>query len=273
MIVDLSRNFGKEAALTAAIDHARGDAVVVIDADLQDPPELIPRMIELWQSGNDVVYAQRVSRAGESFLKKFTARMFYRIANSIGERPIPADTGDFRLMSRRAVDALKQLREKHRFMKGLFNWIGYNQIALPYEREERFAGETKFNYWKLWNFSIEGFTSFTIAPLKSATYLGLFSASMAILYGLYMIARTIFYGNPLPGYPSLIVVVLFLGGAQLMVLGVIGEYLGRTFNEVKGRPLYLMKEVITSQPTQRTSDLRAGLPAAGNIAFLNAKDD
>lgn len=273
VIVDLSRNFGKEVALTAAIDHARGDAVVVIDADLQDPPELIPRMVELWQSGNDVVFAQRVSRAGESFIKKFTARMFYRIANRIGERPIPADTGDFRLMSRRAVDGLKQLREKHRFMKGLFNWIGYNQIALPYERAERFAGETKFNYWKLWNFSIEGFTSFTIAPLKLATYLGLFSAFMAILYGLYMIARTIFYGNPLPGYPSLIVVVLFLGGAQLMVLGIIGEYLGRTFNEVKGRPLYLIKEIIASQPTQRTSDLRAGLPAAGNIAFLNAKDD
>lgn len=272
VIVDLSRNFGKEVALTAGIDHACGDAIVVIDADLQDPPELIPRMIELWQSSNDVVYAQRTSRAGESFLKKFTASMFYRVANSIGERPIPADTGDFRLMSRRAVDGLKQLRERHRFMKGLFTWIGYNQIALPYERNERFAGNTKFNYWKLWNFSIEGFTSFTIAPLKSATYVGLFSAFMAIMYGVYMVARTILYGNPLPGYPSLIVIVLFLGGAQLMVLGIIGEYLGRTFNEVKGRPLYLIKEVITSQPVRRVANPQADLLAARNVAQSNANE-
>ncbi len=261
VIIDLSRNFGKELALTAGIDHACGDAIIVIDADLQDPPELISPMVDLWQDGNDVVYAQRTSRTGENFLKKLTARIFYRIANNIGERPIPVDTGDFRLMSRRAVDALKQLREKHRFMKGLFSWIGYNQVALPYERDARFAGVTKFNYWKLWNFSIEGFTSFTIAPLKLATYLGLSTAFLALLYGLYVITLTLVYGSQLPGYPSLIVIVLFLGGAQLTVLGIIGEYLGRTFNEVKGRPLYLVKEITKSHSQHHASDPQADLPA------------
>ena len=239
-IVDLSRNFGKEIALTAGLDYARGDAVVVIDADLQDPPELIPELISGWREGYDVVYATRAAREGETFMKKATAHLFYRVVQSISRFKIPEDTGDFRLLSRRAVDALKQLREQHRFMKGLFAWIGYPQKAVPYRRDPRFAGETKWNYWKLWNFAIEGITSFTIAPLKLATYVGLIVALGAFSYGGFIIVRTLIFGNPVAGYPSLLVAVLFLGGVQLVALGIIGEYLGRMFDETKGRPLYLV---------------------------------
>lgn len=239
-IVDLSRNFGKEIALTAGLDYARGDAVIVIDADLQDPPELIPELINGWREGYDVVYATRAAREGETFMKKATAHLFYRVVQSISRFKIPEDTGDFRLLSRRAVDALKQLREQHRFMKGLFAWIGYPQKAVPYRRDPRFAGETKWNYWKLWNFAIEGITSFTIAPLKLATYVGLIVALGAFSYGGFIIVRTLIFGNPVAGYPSLLVAVLFLGGVQLVALGIIGEYLGRMFDETKGRPLYLV---------------------------------
>ena len=239
-IVDLSRNFGKEIALTAGLDYARGDAVIVIDADLQDPPELIPELISGWREGYDVVYATRAAREGETFMKKATAHLFYRVVQSISRFKIPEDTGDFRLLSRRAVDALKQLREQHRFMKGLFAWIGYPQKAVPYRRDPRFAGETKWNYWKLWNFAIEGITSFTIAPLKLATYVGLIVALGAFSYGGFIIVRTLIFGNPVAGYPSLLVAVLFLGGVQLVALGIIGEYLGRMFDETKGRPLYLV---------------------------------
>lgn len=239
-IVDLSRNFGKEIALTAGLDYARGDAVVVIDADLQDPPELIPELINGWRDGYDVVYATRSAREGETFMKKATAHLFYRVVQSISRFKIPEDTGDFRLLSRRAVDALKQLREQHRFMKGLFAWIGYPQKSVPYRRDPRFAGETKWNYWRLWNLAIEGITSFTIAPLKLATYLGLIVALGAFSYGGFIIVRTLIFGNPVAGYPSLMVVVLFLGGVQLVALGIIGEYLGRMFDETKGRPLYLV---------------------------------
>ena len=239
-VVDLSRNFGKEIALTAGLDHCRGDAAVVIDADLQDPPEVIPELIVGWREGYDVVYAQRISRDGETFLKKATARAFYRVIQAISRFKIPEDTGDFRLLSRRAVDALHQLREQHRFMKGLFAWIGFPQKAVPYRRDARFAGETKWNYWRLWNFAIEGITSFTIAPLKLATYFGLMVAMAAFFYGAVIIVKTLLYGNPVPGYPSLMVVVLFLGGVQLVAIGIIGEYLGRMFDETKGRPLYLI---------------------------------
>jgi polyisoprenyl-phosphate glycosyltransferase len=241
-IVDLSRNFGKEIALTAGIDHASGDAVVVIDADLQDPPELIPEFIaRLCDDDVEVVYGQRASRAGESGVKKFTSYAFYRIISAIGGRLIPVDTGDFRILSRRAVQALDEIRERHRFMKGLFSWIGFRQVPIVYERDARFAGTTKWNYWKLWNFSIEGITSFSIGPLKIASYAGLVTAVIAIVYGFYFIARTILFGNPVPGYPSLLVIILFLGGLQLIFLGIIGEYLGRMFNEVKHRPLYLVR--------------------------------
>lgn len=239
-VVNLSRNFGKEIALSAGLDHARGDAVVVIDADLQDPPELIPAMLALWREGNDVVYAKRTVREGETLVKRTTAHVFYRLIQSISRVRIPADTGDFRLLSRRAVDALKRLREQHRFMKGLFAWIGYRQVALPYRREARFAGQTKWNYWKLWNFAIEGVTSFSIAPLKLATYVGGFTALLAFAYAAYFISKTLLHGDSVRGFPTLIVVILLLGGLQLMTLGIIGEYLGRMFNEVKNRPLYLV---------------------------------
>lgn len=241
-LVDLSRNFGKEIAMTAGLDHAQGDAVVVIDADLQDPPELIPQLIEHWQAGYDVVYAQRTSRRGESAFKKTTAHLFYRLMQKLSRVHIPRDTGDFRLLSRRAVAALSGLREQHRFMKGLFAWIGYPQKAVSYQRDARYGGDTKWSYVGLWNFAIEGITSFSTIPLKVATYLGTLTALGAFLFGMFMVVKTVFYGNPVPGYPSLLVVVLFLGGIQLMALGVIGEYLGRMFDETKGRPLYLLKD-------------------------------
>ncbi len=249
-ILDLSRNFGKEIAMTAGLDHAHGDAVVVIDADLQDPPELIPEMLRQWQEGYDVVYAKRTSRAGESAMKKFTAHIFYRLIRRMSRVDIPPDTGDFRLLSRRAVDALVGLREQHRFMKGLFAWVGYPQKAILYERDARFDGETKWNFTGLWNFAIEGITSFSILPLKMASYVGVFTALSAFVYGIFIIFQTLFYGNPVAGYPSLLVAVLFLGGIQLIALGVIGEYLGRMFDETKGRPLYLLKGY---QPADRPS--------------------
>jgi glycosyltransferase involved in cell wall biosynthesis len=239
-ILDLSRNFGKEIAMTAGLDHARGDAVIVIDADLQDPPELIPQLLAKWQEGYDVVYATRTSRKGESFVKKLTAHAFYRVMRTTGRVRLPRDTGDFRLLSRRAVNALKGLRERHRFMKGLFTWIGYRQTGIPYERDPRYAGQTKWQYWKLWNFALEGITSFTTAPLIIATYIGFITAISAFIFGLIIIYKTLVYGDPVAGYPSLMVVILFLGGIQLMSIGVIGEYLGRMFDESKQRPLYLV---------------------------------
>lgn len=248
-VLNLSRNFGKEIALTAGLDHARAtDAVVVIDADLQDPPEVIPELIAAWRKGFDIAYAQRNTRAGETWMKKATAAAFYRVMQRLGGKvQLPPDTGDFRLMSRRALDALLQLREQHRFMKGLFAWIGFPSIAVPYDRAPRAAGTTKWNYWKLWNFSLEGITSFTVAPLKIATYVGLLTAIAALIYLLQLIIRTVFFGNPVAGYPSLLAVVLFLGGIQMMMLGIIGEYLGRIFNETKGRPLYLVERHLPSQ--------------------------
>ncbi len=239
-LVDLSRNFGKEIALSAGLDHSTGDAVVVIDADLQDPPELIPTLYAHWKKGFDVVYAKRISRSGETFFKKMTAHLFYRVLHCLSNVQIPIDTGDFRLISRRVVDSLKSLRETHRFMKGLFTWVGYPQIAVPYERDPRVGGTTKWNYWKLWNLAIEGITSFSIAPLKISTYFGFVTAFGAFLYALVIIYKTLMYGESIQGYPSLMVVMLFLGGIQLITLGIIGEYLGRTFVETKARPLYLL---------------------------------
>lgn len=241
-LVDLSRNFGKEIAVSAGLHKAKGDAVILIDADLQDPPELIPQLIAEWQNGFDVVYAKRSRREGESFLKKFTASLFYRFMQKVSHVKIPQDTGDFRLLSRRAVDALNTLGEHHRFMKGLFTWIGFKQKAVLFDRDPRHAGVTKWNYWKLWNLAVEGITSFTIAPLKLATYIGLVTAASAFAYGTFMIVRTLIYGNPVAGYPSLIVIVLFLGGVQLMAIGVLGEYIGRIFTETKNRPLYFIND-------------------------------
>lgn len=238
----LSRNFGKEIAMTAGLDHAAGDAVVIIDADLQDPPELIPQLLEKWREGYDVVYATRMEREGETWLKKASASAFYRVIHHAANFDIPRDTGDFRLLSRRAVDALKRLPEQHRFMKGLFAWIGFRQIGVPYHREPRHAGATKWNYWKLWNFALEGITSFTTAPLRLASYLGGVIALLAFAYGLVIVIDTLVHGNPVPGYPSLMAVVLFLGGIQLIFIGILGEYLGRMFDESKRRPLYLVAD-------------------------------
>ncbi len=245
-IVNLSRNFGKEIATTAGLDHARGAAVIILDADLQDPPDLIPELVAGWREGYDTVYAQRRRREGETFLKRATARMFYRLMGNVGRVDIPPDTGDFRLISRRVVDALAELREQHRFMKGLFAWVGFPSKAVLYDRAPRFAGKTKWDYWKLWNFALEGITSFTIVPLKVATYLGLAVGLAAAIYLAEIVVRTLLFGNPVPGYPSLLAVVLFIGGAQLVTLGVMGEYLGRIFNEVKRRPLYLVERHLPS---------------------------
>jgi polyisoprenyl-phosphate glycosyltransferase len=248
-VVNLSRNFGKEIALTAGLDHARAaEAVIVTDADLQDPPEVIAELVAAFREGVDVVYAQRRVREGETWFKRISAAGFYRVMQKIGGRVVlPKDTGDFRLMSRRSVDALLQLREQHRFMKGLFAWVGFPSRAVLYDRAPRAAGTTKWNYWKLWNLSIEGITGFTVAPLKIATYLGLVTAAFALVYAAVIVFRTLVWGNPVAGYPSLMAVTLFLGGVQLTTLGIIGEYLGRVFNEAKGRPLYIVERHLPSE--------------------------
>ena len=239
----LSRNFGKELALTAGLDHVDADAVVVIDADLQDPPELIAQFVAAWRDGFDVVYGTRSVRAGESGVKKFTSAAFYRVMEKLSVTPVPRDTGDFRLMSRRALEALKTVRERQRFMKGLFAWVGFRQKAIVYERDPRFAGSSKFNYWRLWNFAIEGITSFSTAPLRLATYVGLLTAFAAFVFGVFVFGKAMLYGDPVRGYPTLLLVMLCLGGVQLMALGTIGEYLGRLYMEAKQRPLYLVEEL------------------------------
>ncbi|KGE03071.1 glycosyltransferase family 2 protein [Pseudohaliea rubra] len=240
-LLSLSRNFGKEAAVSAGLDHARGEAVIVIDADLQDPPELIPELLRRWREGFDIVYTVRASRRGESWLKVGSARWFYRVMGRLSAVPVPADAGDYRLLSRRAVDAVRALPESHRYLKGLYAWVGFPQACVTYHREARAAGKSKWSYWRLWNHALDGITSFSAAPLKLATWLGLATSTLAFLYGLYLLLRTLLYGNPVPGYPSLLIVVLFLGGVQLICLGIIGEYLGRTYDESKRRPLYLVK--------------------------------
>jgi glycosyltransferase involved in cell wall biosynthesis len=246
-IVDLSRNFGKEVALTAGLDHAGGDAVVLIDCDLQDPPELIPELLHGWQQGYDVVYAQRTAREGDTWLKRKTAAAFYRLIGMATNIELPPEAGDFRLLSRRAADAVRSLREHHRYMKGLYAWVGFPQLAVPYRRAPRAAGTTKWNYRRLWNLAIEGFTSFTIAPLRLASWLGALVALFAFGAGAYVVYKTLAYGDPVRGYPSMMVVMLFLGGVQLLCLGVIGEYLGRMFNETKRRPLYFVNAVLRSR--------------------------
>lgn len=246
--IRLARNFGKELALTAGLDHVDADAALIIDADLQDPPELIPDFVAKWREGFDVVYGQRLQRDGETWLKKATAAGFYRVMQRLSSTQIPADTGDFRLMSRRALEALHGLRERHRFMKGLFAWVGFRQVALPYRRDARAAGTSKFNYWKLWNFAIEGITSFSTAPLRIATYVGLLTAVGAFVFAAWIVAKTLLWGEPVAGYPTIMTAILFLGGAQLMALGVIGEYLGRLYMESKARPLYLVDTRIGARP-------------------------
>lgn len=240
-IIEFSRNFGKENAMTAGLDFASGDAVVIIDADLQDPPELIPEFIHYWQEGYDIVYAKRNTRAGETFFKKATAGAFYYIINLMSNTTIPENTGDFRLISKRAVEALRQLPERQRFMKGLFAWIGYSHKEIIFDRDPRYAGKTRWNYFKLFKFAIDGITSFSVAPLKLSVYFGLFVSMFSFFYGAVQTFRTLVWGEPVAGYPSLIVLISFLGGVQLLSIGIIGEYLGRMFSEVKSRPKYLVK--------------------------------
>lgn len=240
--LSLSRNFGKEVAMGAAFDYVSGDVVAIIDADLQDPPELIIDMIRYYEQGYDDVYAKRRSRDGETWLKKVTSKNFYRLLQSVSHVPIQKDTGDFRLLSRRAVEALKSFPEKQRYTKGLFSLIGFKKIAIEFDRDPRIAGSTKWNYLKLIELAIEGITSFTLTPLRFSTYAGLLASICAIIYATFIFFKTIIYGIDVPGYASLMCIVLFLGGIQLLCLGVIGEYLGRIFIEVKSRPLYFIDE-------------------------------
>lgn len=242
VVIDLARNFGKELALTAGLAQARGQAVIPIDADLQDPPELIESMVARWREGYDVVYARRRSRRGETRLKLASAGAFYRFINRLSEIPIPENTGDYRLMDRRVVDTLNAMPERTRFMKGLFAWAGFRQIALDFDRDPRRSGDTKWNYLKLWRHALDGITSFSSKPLKVWTYMGLSVALVAFIYMVYLITRTIFVGVDVPGYASLIVIVLFLGGVNLIGIGVLGEYIGRIFVEVKSRPLYVIRQ-------------------------------
>ena len=247
--LNLSRNFGKETAMIAGLDYCKGDAVVIIDADLQDPPELIPEMIKYWEEGYDDVYAKRKSGEGETWLKKFTSKMYYRVLQGFTRIEIQKDTGDFRLLDRRCVEALKSMRENQRYTKGLFSIIGYNKKEILYDRDPRAAGQTKWNYGKLIDLSIDGITSFTTSPLRWAALIGCGVSVIGFVYMLYIIIKTIVTGIDVPGYASLMVVILFLGGIQLIFLGIIGEYLGRTFNESKHRPLYFIERYNETKET------------------------
>jgi glycosyltransferase involved in cell wall biosynthesis len=244
--VNLSRNYGKEIAMSAGFDYVKGDAAIIMDADLQDPPSLIPIMIKEWRNGDyDDVYARRRTRDGESFFKKKTSSLYYRILSKFAGRvEIQIDTGDFRLLSRKAINAIKQYREAHRYTKGMFSLIGFRKKEVLFDRDKRVAGETKWNYFRLVELAIEGFTSFTTAPLKLATFLGTIVSVSAFVYAIYIVINTLIYGNNVEGYPSLMVVMLFLGGVQLITLGILGEYIGRIFNETKNRPLYFINEYV-----------------------------
>ena len=241
-VINLSRNFGKEIALTASLDNAAGRVVIPIDADLQDPPEVIIELVATWRKGYDVVNATRRSRRGESWVKQLTAKCFYLGFDKLSDIHTPRDTGDFRLLSRPAIEAIRRMPERNRFMKGLFAWVGFKQATIYYDRHPRHAGHTTWNYWRLWNFAIDGITSFTSLPLKIWSYLGLGLALLAFSYAIFLIVRTTLYGIDVPGYASMMVVVLFLGGIQLISLGVMGEYLGRVYEEVKRRPLYIIQD-------------------------------
>ncbi|HVR46352.1 MAG TPA: glycosyltransferase family 2 protein [Candidatus Binatia bacterium] len=246
VLVNLSRNFGHQLAATAGIEIARGDAVVLMDGDLQDPPELVDAFVRKWRAGYDVVYAVRRSRRGESPFKIVTARAFYRIIKRLTKVAIPLDTGDFRLMSRRVVEALRRSPERHRFLRGMVSWVGFNQVAIEYDRDERHTGQTKYPLPKMMRFAMDGITSFSDIPLRFASYFGFTVSAIAFIYALIVIAFKLFSLKPpgyTPGWASTIVTVLFLGGVQLMSLGILGEYLGRVYDEVKGRPLYLISDI------------------------------
>jgi len=251
VVVDLSRNFGKDIALTAAIEHCIGRAVVPMDADLQDPPELLPQLLEKWREGYDMVVAKRKSRDGDTALKRLSARWFYKLFNSLTSVPIPNDAGDFRLMDRRVVDAIKEMPEGNRFMKGLFAWVGFKQTTIEYVREARASGSSKFNFWKLWNFALDGILSFSSLPLRVWSYVGACISAVSLLYAAFLIVRTICTGRDVPGYPSLMVAILFMGGIQLISLGIMGEYIGRIYSETKRRPLYLVRQIFKCDDTRK----------------------
>lgn len=240
--ISFSRNFGKETAMAAGFDYVSGDAVVIMDADLQDPPQLIKEMIMYWEEGYDDIYAKRRSREGETWFKKFTSSAFYRLLQRMTKIPIQEDTGDFRLLDRRAIESLKKLREKQRYTKGMFSWIGFNKKEILFDRKPRAAGETKWNYLKLFNLALEGVTSFTTFPLRISTILGILVSIFSIVYMFVILIKSMIWKDPVKGYPSMMVTILFLGGVQLISLGIIGEYVGRIFNETKYRPLYIIDE-------------------------------
>jgi len=247
-LVQLSRNFGKEAALTAGMEAATGDAVIPMDVDLQDPPELIEKFIALWEEGYDIVFGKRIARRQDTALKKLSAGAFYKTFNKIAASQIEENVGDFRLMDRRVVEAVLCLRERNRFMKGIFAWVGFRSVEVPYERPERLAGKTKFNFWKLWNFALDGLTGFSTLPLRVWTYVGAAIGAVSLLYMVAIVAKTLIFGDAVRGYTSMMAVILFLGGVQLFSLGIIGEYLGRLYVEAKQRPLYVV--------SRRLGDLR-----------------
>jgi len=263
-VIYLSRNFGKEASMTAGIDYAMGDAVIFLDADLQDPPELIPQMVSVWEEENvDVVAMRRRSREGETLIKRTTAHWFYRILNRISDFEIPTDTGDFRLMSRKAIAATKNLPERNRYMKGIFSWIGMDKRILDYDRNPRAAGKPQQSYLNLFNLAVQGITSFSVAPLRLAVIVGLFAALFGALFGIWIIFKAMFFGDPVQGYPSLVAIVTFLGGTQLFTIGILGEYVGKTYIESKQRPNYLVKHVVSSENLSRTN------PSSEHIADGN----
>jgi polyisoprenyl-phosphate glycosyltransferase len=241
-VISLSRNFGKDIAMTAGIDYARGQAVILMDADLQDPPELIIELVTRWCEGYEVVYTVRRSRRGESWCKRLTAHLFYQVLDRLSSTPIPHNAGDFRLLDKNVVATLRQLPERSRFMKGLISWVGFRQTAVHFDRPPRLHGKTKWNYWKLWNFALDGITAFSSVPLKVWTYLGLLISGLALCYATFLVLRTLILGIDVPGYASLMVVMLTLGGVQLLTLGIMGEYLGRVYDEVKNRPIYLVRD-------------------------------
>ena len=245
--ISLSRNFGKEAALSAGLDHARGRAVVPLDVDLQDPPEVLPAMVAKWREGHEIVYGVRDNRATDSLPKRLTADLYYRAHNLLTRDKIPEHAGDFRLLDRKVVDVIRAMPERNRFMKGLFAWAGFKQSSVSYTRAAREVGETKFNYWKLWTFALDGITSASTVPLRVWSYVGGLVALFALAYAIFVVIRTLLFGVDTPGYASLMVAILFLGGLQLLSLGILGEYVGRIFTETKGRPIYVVREMIGDQ--------------------------
>lgn len=255
-VVKFSRNFGHQIAITAGVDHARGDCVVVIDADLQDPPEVVAKMVDQWRAGFDVVYGVRETRDGESTMKLATAALFYRLLTRLTNIQIPTDVGDFRLMSRRAVTELSRLREKDRFVRGLVSWIGFKQTGVLYNRDKREAGETKYPYRKMIKFALDGITSFSTVPLRLATWMGYTSALLAVLYLIYVVIMRLL-GFTVEGWATIMVAMLFLGSVQLICLGILGEYLGRVFNEVKPRPMYVVEELVAAPSTDHPAETTA----------------